>query len=206
MSYCFYTTTSGQVYAAVSFINWIVPLFISAASFVKDQKTGRVGKQFTLFAFGWYLFICQFFIYALQTALRVQRPDPFCPSMMTDGFPSSAAYHVAVGGTTVIVLSWLLEFSFSLFTYPLILAWWIGPSFVLVWMQFNVWQEILISLSMGIVVTLLYFITLKYYLIELMPYILNQAPWNYFYCIDTWLQDEHGQEKTERLRIMLEQR
>lgn len=204
MSYCLYSTSSGQVYAAVSFINWIVPLVISLSSFVKDQRTGRVGKQFTFFAFGWYLFVCQFILYILQTALHVQRPDPFCPSMMTDGFPSSAAFHVAVVGITVLCISWILEFSFSWITYPFLLAWWIAPSFVLVWFQFNVWQEVVISLCMGVLVTLLYFVTIKYYLIQLLPYILNQAPWSYFYCLDTWLQDEKGQEKTEHLRVMLE--
>lgn len=204
MSVCLYTTSYGQAYAAASFINWVVPLFITGASFVKDQRTGRVGRQFTLVAFGFYIFVWQFVLYTVQTALHVERPDPFCPSMTTNGFPSSSAFHTAVGGTAILIFGWLLDFSYSWSTYIWISAWWIAPPFVLIWFGFNVWQEILVSLCLGIIATLLYFLTLRYYLIELIPYIITQAPWSYLSCLDTWLQDEKGQEKTERIRLLLE--
>lgn len=203
-SFCLYTTSYAQAYAAAAFINWIIPLVISAASFMRDEKTGRVGRQFTMLIFGFYLFIWQYVLYTLQTAIHAQRPDPFCPSMMTDGFPSSAAFHVAVGGTLIISLAWLLEFSFSWMTYVGLPIWFLaGPSF-LVWFGFNSWQEIVISICLGILATLAYFVTLKFYLIDMMPYILNSAPFTWFYCLDTWLQDARGQQKTEDLRKMLE--
>lgn len=206
MSWCLYTTSSGQAYAVFSFINWLVPLLISGSHFVRDQRTGRVGKQFALFSFGLYIFFWQFVLYALQAGLHMQRPDPFCPILMTDGFPSSAAFHTAVGGSLIFMLSWMLDFALSWMSYLWLGGWFLVPPFVLLWFGFNTWQEIVISLCLGVLATLGYFLVLRYYLVELMPYILNSAPWTWFYCLDTWVQDEAGQEKTERIRKALESR
>lgn len=204
MEYCLYTTRSGAVYAAVSFVNWAVPLFISGSAFVKDQRSGRVGKQFTLVAFGIYLFFWQFVLYVLQTALRVERPDPFCPAMMTDGFPSGAAFFTAVGGSTIFALTRLLDFSLSWVSVVWVVAWWIAPPVVLVWFGFNAWQEVLLSLGLGVLATALFFATLHYVLRDMLPYVLNQTPWAQLGCIDTWVQSERGQSRTEEVRAWLE--
>lgn len=192
------------MYAAVSFVNWAVPLLISGSAFVKDDRTGRVGKQFTLVAFGLYLFFWQFALYVLQTALRVQRPDPFCPSMLTDGFPSGAAFYTAVAGSTIVALMWLLHFWLSPVSYVMLGLWWVGPPAVLVWFGFNAWQEVLLSLCMGILATGAYFFTLHFVLRDMLPYVLNQAPWTYFGCLDTWIQTDRGRARTEEVRVWLE--
>lgn len=204
MSFCLYTTSSGQVYALTAAINWLVPLCITGSSFVKDQRTGRVGTQFALFAFGCYIVFWQFVLYAIQASLHVQRPDPFCPLLLTDGFPSSIAFYTSIGGSLVLMISWMLDFAPSWMTYAKIAALFFAPPFVLLWFGFNVWQEIVISLCLGVIVTFGYFLTLRYYLVDLMPYMLNLPPWTWFGCVDTWVQSEEGQAKTERIRKALE--
>ena len=204
MEFCLYTTRSGAVYALVSVINWIVPLLITASSFVRDQRTGRVGKQFTLVAFGLYLFFWQFVMYVLQTALHLQRPDPFCPLMQTDGFPSGAAFYTGAGGTAAFMLAWLLEFSYSWLSFLWLAVWWLAPPLALVWLQFNVWQEVLVSLGLGVMASVSYFLVLWFYLRGVLPYLINSQPWSGMGCLDTWVLDDKGAERAENLRVMLE--
>ena len=203
---CLYTTASGAVYALTGAINWIVPLFITGSSLVRDQRTQRVGKQFTLVVLGLYLFCWQFALYLLQTALRVQRPDPFCPEMLTDGFPSGAAFYTAAGGTLALMLAWLLNFSYSWISWATLAVWWVVPPAVLIWFGFNVWQEVLVSLCVGALAVLIFFMALRYHVKPWLPYILLVEPWYSMGCIDTWVMDERESSEAEWARAMLERR
>jgi len=178
MEYCLYTTESGEVYAMAQFSSWLVPLFVWASGFSRDVKTGRVGTEFSTGTFSFYLVVWNAVLYILQTALHMQRPDPFCPSMVTNGFPSSAAFYTAVGGTFLILRAWLLTYSIGWGSILKLGVWWIIPPAVLVWFSFNTWQEVLASLCLGALATFAFFLVLRYYVIDLLPYILNQPPAN----------------------------
>lgn len=203
---CLYTTSSGQLYVLAQFSNWIVPLFITAMSFTRDQKTGRKGVQFALFWFSWYLVVWQAVLWEIQTALHVMRPDPFCPAIMTYGFPSSTAFYTSVGGSFIFVMMWLNYFEMSITLALLIASCWLIIPTVLIWFTFNVWQEVLVSYGLGIIVTVPYFLALRLYLLDVIPYFLNQPPCTWMGCVDTLIQSDAGQQKTESLRLWRERR
>lgn len=197
---CLYTESRGQVYILAQISTWIVPLYITALSFVKDQRTGRKGVQFCVAVFAWVLTLAQFALYAIQASVRVIRPDPFCPEIPTYGLPSTTAFYTAVGGTLIFVMIWLTAFDLSITLSLILVGCWIVIPTVLMWFAFNTWQEVAISYGLGILVTLPYFWLLRTYLLDMLPYILNMAPFTWMGCLDTLIQSEAGQMHTETIR------
>lgn len=197
---CLYTSYGAASFAAVQLISWIVPLTLAAASPVYDQETGRWGRQFVLVSFGFYVFFWGFILYIFQVALAVMRADPFCPVIQTYGVPSSAAFYVASMGTFLLGLAYEMSFWYTITNSLYLIIWWLAPPFVLVWFGFNVWQEVLLSMGLGILSTTVFLLLVWHVLVHDMPYLLQQGPWSWCNCVDTWIQTIEQRRKTEDLR------
>jgi hypothetical protein len=200
---CDVSSWSAQTFAYVQLISWVVTLFIYAASITKDTRTGRWGIQLTLKLFGAWLFAWQFVVYIFQVAFNTVRPSPFCPSDITYGFPSVAAFYAAAGCTFVVGFVWWRRIQFPYTMWPCVALVFACP-LVLVWFAYNTWQEVLLSLGVGVACTTIFLLVVRHYLMEDYPYTLNQAPFTWLGCIDTWLCTPEQHALTDRLRALRE--
>jgi hypothetical protein len=198
---CLYTSHGAVAFAVVQLVSWIVPLTLAAASPVYDQETGRWGRQFVLVSFGFYLFFWGFLLYIFQVSLSIMRSDPFCPALQTYGVPASSAFYVAAMGSFLLGLAWEMSFWYNITNTLYLVVWWLAPPVVLVWFGFNVWQEVLLSMGLGILSTVIFMTVVWHVLVHDMPYLLQQGPWSWCNCIDTWIQSAEQRRKTEELRL-----
>lgn len=70
---------------------------------------------------------------------------------------------------------------------------------VLIWVSFNTWQEVLLSVALGILVSTAFFIMVWRFLRHDMPFLLQQPLWSWFNCVDTWAQSQAQQDQAEEL-------
>lgn len=213
---CYYTSWTGGAFAITQLISWIVPLALAIASPVHVYRelgqgenrriVDRWGRQFVLVAFGYYIFFWSFLLYIFQAALSVVRVDPFCPAVYTYGLPSSGAFYVAASGTFLIAQAIAMRFWYNWTNTIWLALWWLLPPAVLIWVGYNTWQEVLLSASLGIVATVIFFVLVWKLAIRDMPYLLQQAPWSWFNCVDTWVQSQAQQDQAEELRLWVQER
>lgn len=201
-----YTTASGAVFAAVQLVSWLIPLTLTSASYVYDQETKRWGRQFVLVSFGFYLFLCGFSLYIFQVALAIMRADPFCPQIQTYGVPSVGAFYVAAMGTFFFGMAFEMSFWYSATNTLGLAMLWFVPPVVMVWFGFNAWQEVLLSMGLGVLCTIVFMLLVWHILVHDIPYYLHQGIWYWSNCVDTWIQTPAQRRKTERLRLWLAKR
>lgn len=206
MADCAYTSASAQVFVAVQITPYLIAIFIFGASIAYCQRTKRWGKQLTLLLFNMWLTIFLLLVYIAQMALGQLRPDPWCASAdLTYGTPSTAAYYCAAGATFVVVFVWWRRIPFPWSGWPLVGLVLCCP-LVLAYFEFNTWTEVLCTQAIGIASTLAFFLVLDRLLLGWYPYMLNQRPWTWLQCIDTWLLSDRQHAQEERLRAIIKQR
>ncbi len=190
------------MFASVQLLSWVVAIFIWGAGISRNTRTGRWGKQLTLALFSAWLWICQFLVYILQMVLDSPRPDVFCPSVTSYGFPSLAAMYVAAGVTFVVGFAVWRKLALPWSVWPVLAVLFVCP-FVLAWFTFNTWVEVMLSILIGVGSTLAFFLVLDRVLLNQYPYMLNQAPWTWINADDTWLMDEHQYRREAYLRELM---
>lgn len=199
MQHCGYPSELTRFVAASHILfAWVAPALITTVA-IWPSRSGVIKKQFFLVVYSFYLFFWQFMLYVLQQAVRIARPDPFCPAMLTYGFPSLPAYYVAALGTLAVVLPLLLGQYYGWMSWLMLVCWWFVPPAVLVWFTFNTWQEVLLSMGIGVLATVIYVLAALWIVRPFVPYVINSPPWSWFNLIDTWLQSETQQLLAERL-------
>lgn len=182
-------------------IPFFVTLCLSAAA-IRKNHYGVWGKEFILVLFGGWLFLWWLILSVLQISLNMPRMDPFHPGEYYYGFPSSIGYYVSVATTFVFEFTYLFNIRFSR-------MYWLGlylfaalPSIILCWFQFNSWQEVLLSMGLGALVTTVYLLFYYYVLLENVPVLLNTSPFTHMSCVDTWTLSNAGKAEAERIKMM----
>lgn len=210
---CYYTSWTGAVFAITQLVSWIVPLALAIASPVHVHRTlksgaavDRWGRQFVLVAFGFYIFFWSFLLYIFQAALARVRTDPFCPAVLTYGLPSSGAFYVAASGTFMVCMAIAMRFWYNWSNTLYLVIWWLVPPGVLIWVGYNTWHEVLLSVSLGVLATAAFFVIVWKWTARDMPFVLAQAPWSWFNCVDTWVQTQDQQDQAEEIREWVNKR
>jgi hypothetical protein len=189
-----------QAFAVILQIPWIVTLLFSAAAVRKDSY-GRWGKEFILVYLGLYLFFWQFVLYIFQITLNMPREDPFHPGMIYYGYPSEVGFYTAVFVTFIVEFTLVWNVRLSVMYWMCLIVFCAAPCLVLVWFTFNTWQEVLLSMGVGVIVTSVYVIVARLYFFYHMPILLNSAPSTWLGCVDTWIQTTPEQHaETEYVR------
>jgi len=200
MSGCVYTSLTGTAFGLVQILPWAIPTAITLFSYSRNWNGKDWGFEFTPFWYSFYLTLCQTCIYILQFAVHDMRADPFCTHVVTAAFPSSSTFMV------VAIISF---FVFSTFVHNAVFSWkyWIWailifivPPSVLIWVQYNVWWEVLVSAALAIVANIGFLIWLHHCVKPQLPFILNTAPCTWFSVQDSLLMDEEQQQLTIRMR------
>jgi hypothetical protein len=192
------TATTSAVIAMVIEIPLLVAIIVSVLGFA-NNRYHQWGKQFLFVTFGVYITVWQFALWILEVALSDQRFNPFKPTATYYGFPAEIAFYLYVFLSFVLVytLCWNITVPWMWWAFFWIVLWF--PCAVLVFFELHTWREVVMSAGWGTLVTLSYFFILWRAMPDLPQYI-NCVPWTWFYCIDTWIQDDEGQDETERVR------
>ena len=203
MSNCVYESYTGQAFGLVQLIPWVIPSFLTAGSITKDRR-GRFGFEFTPFWFSFYLTVWQLLIYELQMSFRMMKSDPFC-SVISSTFPSTSTFYITAGISFIILFTfiWNVPLSWQYWLYLLVFV--IVPPSYLVWLEYNEWWEILISVALGVIASATYFLVLWTCISKNLHYILNSTPCTWFHVVDTYLMDKEQEAEYEKLRLQYEE-
>jgi hypothetical protein len=198
------TTVGARAFAYLLFLPFAVGLVIRAAAIAKDDY-GRWGGQWILIFLGFYLCFWQGLLYVFQYALVMMRPNPFDPTSIYYGVPSEIGFHTAAFVTFIVEFTLVWNIQFSVFYWAELILMGVVPASILIWSGFNSWQEVLLSMGLGVGAITIFIIIVRVYLRDQLPFILNTAPWTWFSCIDTYVQTKEGREQTEHVRTCMEQ-
>ena len=199
MSSCVYDTYTGTAFGLIQLLPWVVPTFLTVASFTKDRRR-RQGFEFTPFWFSFYLSFWQLIIYELQMSFHAMRADPFCTNVFSAAFPSTTVFYTTSGVSFIVLFTfvWNHVITWNYWLYLFVLQ--IGPPSYLVWVQYNTVAEVLISAALGVAATAIYIIFVYAYAAERMPFILNSQPCRWFCVTDNYLMNDDDEELSEQMR------
>jgi len=202
MSTCAYPSIVAQVYEGTHLLPWLVPLAVTAASFGRD-KNGRFGKQIMLVWYGLFLTLMQLVVYIFQNSFNTTRSDPYCVEIVSYAFPSMEAYYVSALSTFITGLTYFWDIQMSWTYWTMMITFLIGPAGILIWFGYNSVPEILMSIGMGTGTTLLFLVLVRFFWREHIPFLLLQAPWTWFNCIDSYIMTDEQQDESMRIPVVL---
>jgi len=196
-------SSSAQIWSAISWMPWAIPILFTAASLGRDEEERRWGKQIMLLLWGTWLMVVYAILYFMQLHLDVQRPDPFDPASIYYAFPSMFVFYLtsSVGFVVGFCYIWNIELHWSYWCLLFVLSF--APPFMSWWIQFNLFYELLVSflvgLSAAVVFLLLYFI----HVAPKTPYLLALWPFSWVPCIDTFIMGRADRLKAQYVRLTL---
>lgn len=190
---CVYNSVASQIYGATHLIPWIVPLAVSAASIGRDRN-GKWGKQIVMILYSFWLTGITFILYAAQTALNIQMPNPYCPEYTSYSHPSLEMFYVSSLATYIgaFTYMWNLELAWSYWVLIQVVV--IFPPFVLVAFSQNTWYQLFIAAIVGISTTIA-FVVFIYLESESISYLLHQTPFTWFSAIDSYVRTDAQQRE-----------
>jgi hypothetical protein len=203
MSSCVYETYVGTVFGMVQLLPWVVPTFITVASFTKDRRR-RAGFEFTPFWFSFYLSFWQMVLYILQISFHHLRADPFCSRIYSEAFPSITVFYTTCGVTFIVLFTFLWQHALNWKYCLYLLLFAIGPPAYLIWVNYNTPAEVAITVALAIVATAIYLGIVYFYMADRLPYVLNTVPCTWFGVTDNYLMSDEQEEKSEELRRVYE--
>jgi hypothetical protein len=204
-SACVYYSYAAQMYSWVHLIPWLVPFFIIAASFAKNDgiKNKDWGKQFMLVAYGLWLTLMQIVLYCLQYGLNIQVPDPYCPEIVSLAYPSAETFY------TMSVITYVLCFTYC---WHIIVPWFywtcmfliiVIEPYILFWFLYNDWYQTLVSMLLGIGATVVYFVIICKFVWHRLPILILQRPLTWFYAVDSQIMSQEQHFVSEYIEIKL---
>jgi len=203
---CVYYSYAAQMYSWVKLIPWLVPFFIVAASFAKNAgvKKKQWGKQFILLTYGLWLTVMQIVLYALQYGLGIQKPDPYCPEIVSLAYPSSETFYTVSVVTYVICFTFIWKIVVPWAYWAFIFLILVIQPYILFWFLYNDWYQTLVSMLLGIGSTVTFFIIICNLVMPVLPILILQKPFSWFYVIDSHLMSEEEHIKSEYAETVLQ--
>lgn len=197
---CSHPTWGGQAYQAIQWVPFIVPFAISMAAFSVTpsghQHKMRPVKQINLMFFGFWLIVVDWIVYIMQMYFNRQRHDPYCMDQLHYMFPSRISFYLAVLVTYVVLFTYLWDAELHWLYWSTMFLIFVAPQALLVWLEVNAWQEVLLSTIMGIITTAYFMIMFRFFINDMVPYLVHQRPWTWFSAADTWTSNRWRQLQT----------
>jgi len=158
-------------------------------------------------AAGFYLYIMSWFLYPFQTYFNITRNPLLCPlGSAAYEFPSMEAFYITSLVTMVIWYRILFK------GRPTKLAWggvflaFAIPTTALLFFQFNVWYEVLMSAGIAVFTTSVFMLHMAYMWSDSLPYLEHVPPCSTFGYKDDlgWAErDDSYHEKRQELHKIL---
>lgn len=192
-------TQLGRAFAYMLFLPFAIPVIIKCMAITKDNYE-RWGNQWVLVFLGFWLLAFQMALYILQYFFNSPRPNPFDPGTLYYGCPSEIGFYTAVAFTFIVEFTFVWNIQFSPVYWAELILFFIVPPSIIMWVGFNTWQEVLLSMGLGVGAVTLFVLAVRFYFMHELPFMLSCAPWTWFSCVDTWIQTRQGQAETEYIR------
>lgn len=194
---CYYTSLLGQAFAWTQLLPSMVSLVLSVLTFVTSQ--------FIFVFLAWYLHGIQLLLWAIQLYLRVDRPNPLCQEYHTYAFPSIEGFYIGALAAFIIGYSLRWHVKQPWYVWVTILVFFVAPPTVLVFLAYNRWYEVVISLLIGIVTSSIFIIILWVYIYDTIPYLKYVVPINWLHYKDTYIcTNKNYDQRCHRVEKALE--
>lgn len=198
---CVYNSMTGTAFGLVQTLPWALPTAVTLFSWSRSWNGKHWGFEFIPFWYSFYLTLCQIIIYILQFAVRDLRADPFCSSITSASFPSSTTFMVVAVISFFVMSTYVQNAVFNWRYWIWALVFFILPPSVLIWVQYNVWWEVLVSAVLAVAANVGFLIWLHVCVKPQLPYILNTAPCTWFSVQDSILMNEEQKILTDQLQV-----
>ncbi len=194
---CYYVSYAGVAFGYTQVLPLLVGLMLSMLSLVT--------RQMTYVMFGLYLYGSQYILWAFQANFRVDRPNPVCQEYHTYAMPSIQLYYAAALLTFVIACSLYRRSVLSVFSWVFLYLLGILPAALLWWVSYNTWWEILLSMGLGVMATLLFCTVAVLFIVPSMDVIRNMDIITWFGYTDNYFTDYWAHKRALILRDDLDE-
>lgn len=201
---CITADTWSQAFALVQILPWVIGLYVAGMSIRVDLKRKRISTEWFPMAFATYLFLWQWSLYIWQLTLERMRSHPFCPPVQAYGFPSIAGFYVAAAGAIMVSLPFLLGVSYSWFRWVTAMLLWGAPPTVLIWVGYNTWDEVLLSMGVGAFAAIMFVFAVHLHVRHILPYLLNTPPCTWLNMTDSWIQTKGQRRLYKKINALVQ--
>lgn len=174
---CHYGTILGQAFGWTHLIPSLITLSFTLLTWVTGQLLYSL--------FGWYLHAIQLILWVIQINLSIDRPDPLCQEYHTFAFPSTEAFYIGAIVAFIVGYSIAWRQKQSILTWISLFVLFVAPPTLLVFLSYNLWYEVLISIVIGCFASSLFIILLWVYISDDTPYLLTIVPFSWLHYKDT---------------------
>ena len=193
---CVYVSVMGQAFGWTQVMPTMIALTLKVVAMIMHQ---------TIFvALGLYLYIGQMPLWAVQSYMQTERPNPLCQAYHTYAFPNIEMYYLASIVTFVVVYSLVWNVEQSWFMWLTFYVMFVVPPGILVFYSYNTWFEVLASLLIGVAMMLIFIGLMYVYIKPSLCYILNIFPCRWLGYTDTWLATAEEQLRCSQIRSDLD--
>lgn len=191
---CYYVSLGASVFGWTQ----MIPIFFTVASFVLTAAT----NQAIYFLFAIYLFIPQYIVWCFQYYFQYERPDPICQLYHTWAFPSMESMYTGaiIGAFFTYAYYWPVYQSWV--TWFFIYCFATVPPFILIYMEYNRWWEVLFSYAFGFLSSVAFMLVVKFFLKPKMYYLKLFFPFYLMNYSDDMIKKEKNHESLLILRAI----
>jgi hypothetical protein len=165
---CYYLSVWGQAFG----LTQMVPTAVTCGLTLLTAATGEP----VYFFFGLYLYIPQGFTWVFQYYFQWIRPNPVCQAYQTWAFPSTESMYVGAFIGAFVSFVWAYQIYHTWTIWFIIYLVGIVPPFILVYMQYNIWYEVVMSMALGLVAGILFSVVMRNFVRPKMPYLMLHFP------------------------------
>ncbi len=153
------TTFVQDIWGYTLVLPWLV--LLAFAVHWSTDRAGRFGKQLITLLYGFWLTIVIAFLYILKSKFNTLRSDPYNVDVIEWAYPCDVAFYTAAASTYVITYSIIWRRQLPAMYWAFFIIFCVTPPAILVFFQYNVWWEVLISAAIGIIITVFYLSVVK---------------------------------------------
>lgn len=189
---CYYASMWGQAFAWTQLLPSIISLGLTVLTLITFEL---------LFVFlGYYLHGIQLLLWFVQLNLQIDRPNPLCQEYHSYAFPSVEGYYIGAIVAFVLGYSYVWKVRQSWYAWFVLLGLTVVPPTVLVFLAYNEWYEVVISMAIGVLASIIFIIILWVYIYDAIPYIENLFPFHWLKYKDNyiWRSSDAKYKKVER--------
>lgn len=176
----------------------LIPIIFTLIAFIVTAITNET----IFFIFSWFLFAPQYVVWCFQYYFQYARPNPICQLYHTWAFPCMEAMYTGaiIGGFFAYAYFWSVRQSwiswFCIYCFAVL------PPFILVYIGYNVWWEVVFSWGFGFLSAVAFVIVTYYFLKPKMHYLKLFFPLFIFGYQDTFIKSDKKNKSFQILQSL----
>lgn len=191
---CYYVSIRGTAFGWTQ----MIPIFVTLGCFIASA----VSNQAIYFIYSIFLFFPQWTCFCFQYFFQYARPNPICQLYHTWAFPSIETMYIGsiVAAFITYAVFWPVYQSWVTWLCIYILA--LLPPLVLIYMQYNVWWEVLFSFLFGALCSVAFMLVVRYFMKPNMHYLRLFFPFYLFGYEDNMIKKDQTGKYLQILKAL----